>query len=59
MAGPPRIVAKVATAMGARTIAIDPVSGRAYLPAADYLPAAGSERPQAKPGSFRVLVVTP
>lgn len=59
MAGSPRMVAKVATAKGARTIAIDPVSGRAYLPAADYLPAVGSERPQAKPGSFRVLVISP
>jgi YVTN family beta-propeller protein len=59
MAGTPKVVAKVATAKSARTIALDPSTGRAYLPAADLLPAVGSERPQPKPGTFRVIVVAP
>ncbi|MEA3079270.1 MAG: hypothetical protein QOF05_678 [Sphingomonadales bacterium] len=59
MTGTPKVVAKVATAKSARTIALDPSTGRAYLPAADLLPAVGSERPQPKPGTFRVIVVAP
>jgi YVTN family beta-propeller protein len=59
MSGAPRVVAKVTTAKSARTIALDPSTGRAYLPAADLLPAVGKERPQPKPGSFRVIVVAP
>jgi hypothetical protein len=59
MSGTPRVVAKVATAKSVRTIALDPSTGRAYLPAADLLSAVGSERPQPKPGTFRVIVVAP
>jgi YVTN family beta-propeller protein len=59
MSGTPRVVAKVATAKSARTIALDPSTGRAYLPAADLLPPVGSERPQPRPGTFRVIVVAP
>jgi DNA-binding beta-propeller fold protein YncE len=59
MEGTPHVVAQVPTAKGARTIALDPVTGRAYLPAAEMLPPKGTERPQPKPGTFRVLVVAP
>jgi YVTN family beta-propeller protein len=59
VAGAPRVVARIQTARSARTIALDPVTGRSYLPAADLLPAVGSERPQPKPGTFRVIVVAP
>jgi DNA-binding beta-propeller fold protein YncE len=59
MSGTPKVVAKVATAKSARTLALDPSTGRAYLPAADLLPAVGSERPQPRPGTFRVIVVAP
>jgi YVTN family beta-propeller protein len=59
MSGTPKIVAKVATAKSARTIALDPSTGRAYLPAADLLLPVGSERPQPRPGTFRVIVVAP
>jgi YVTN family beta-propeller protein len=59
MAGTPRVVARIPTAKSARTIALDPSTGRAYLPAADPLPAVGSARPQPKPGTFRVIVVAP
>jgi YVTN family beta-propeller protein len=55
----PHVVATVATAKSARTIALDPSTGRAYLPATDLQPAVGSERPKAVPGTFRILVVAP
>jgi len=55
----PRVIETVVTAKSARTIALDPSTGRAYLPAADLLPAVGNERPKAIPGSFRIIVVAP
>jgi DNA-binding beta-propeller fold protein YncE len=51
------VVDTVATAVGARTGAVDARTGRIYLPTASFAPAAGSERPQAKPGTFEVLVL--
>ena len=57
--GTPRVLQTLATAKGARTIAIDPSTGRAYLPSAQYLPAVGKDRPKMVPGSFRLLVVAP
>ena len=55
----PRVVATVPTAKSARTIALDPSTGPAYLPAADLQPPVGNERPKAVPGTFRILVVAP
>lgn len=55
----PQVVGQVATAVSARTIAVDPSTGRAYLPSASLSPAPAGERPKAVPGSFRVLVVAP
>jgi YVTN family beta-propeller protein len=55
----PVVVEQVPTAVSARTIAVDPASGRAYLPAATLAPAVGNERPKPVPGTFRVLVVAP
>ena len=55
----PHVVATVTTAKSARTIALDPSTGRAYLPAADLQPVVGTERPKAVPGTFRILVVAP
>lgn len=55
----PSVVATVKTARGARTIALDPATGRLYLPSAQYLPAVGTARPAMAPGSFRILVVAP
>jgi hypothetical protein len=48
----------VKTQVSARTIAIDPRTGRLYLPAAEFgpRPAAGG-RPPMVPGTFQVLVV--
>ena len=59
LASAPKVVATVPTAKSARTIALDPSTGRAYLPAADLLPPVGNERPKAVPGTFRILVVAP
>jgi DNA-binding beta-propeller fold protein YncE len=55
----PRVVTAIPTAKSARTIALDPSTGRAYLPAADFQPPVGNERPKAVPGTFRILVVAP
>ncbi len=55
----PSVVKTIQTAVSARTIAVDPLTGRAYLPAATLAPSTAGERPKAVPGSFRVLVVTP
>jgi len=55
----PVVIQKVPTAKSARTIALDTSTGRAYLPAADMLPPEPGQRPQAKPGTFRVLIVAP
>ena len=55
----PVVVETVPTAVSARTIAVDPSTGRAYLPSASLAPAAIGERPKPVPGSFRVLVVGP
>ena len=49
----------VPTARGARTITVDEKLHRAYLPAADLMPAVGNERPKPVPGTFRILVVAP
>ncbi len=55
-----RPLGKVATQMGAKTGAVDPKTGRIYLPAAEYAPpAAAGGRPQMKPGSVVALVIEP
>jgi len=53
--GHPVVLRKIPTAIGARTGALDPVSGDLYLPAADY--SIGLTGISQKPGTFRVLVV--
>ncbi|HLK24500.1 MAG TPA: hypothetical protein VKT30_07570 [Caulobacteraceae bacterium] len=46
------------TQIGARTGAVDPSSGRVYLPSAEYiLPVPAGQRPTPKPGTFHVLVM--
>lgn len=51
-------VTTVKTAVGARTQALDPKTGRVYLPRADYKAAADGKRTRV-PGTFEVLVVSP
>lgn len=59
------VIETIATAAGARTLTLDPVSRRLYLPTAEYeaaQPAAsGGERrrPAMKAGSFKIVVVGP
>ncbi len=58
------VIQTLATAKGARTMALDPVAHRLYLPTASFGPiaqAAGGAhpRPPILPGSFVVLVVAP
>jgi len=55
----PAVVGQIPTAVSARTIALDPTTGRAYLPSAKLAPPVGNERPKPVPGTFRVLVVAP
>ena len=52
-----KIVQTLKTQPSARTIAFDPRTGRIYLPAARFGPAAAGERPPMLPGSFEVLVI--
>ena len=53
------IVQTVKTALGARTMGVDPTTHRIYLPTAEYeAPKPGSSgRPTVKPGTFMILVV--
>jgi DNA-binding beta-propeller fold protein YncE len=55
----PSVIGVIPTGVSARTIALDPSTGRAYLPSATLAPPVGGERPKPNPGSFRVIVVAP
>jgi DNA-binding beta-propeller fold protein YncE len=55
--GKATVVDTVPTQISARTIALDERTGRLYLPAAKYAPAAAGGRPTVTPGTFEVLVV--
>jgi DNA-binding beta-propeller fold protein YncE len=58
--GGARVVRSIPTERGARTAALDPDTGAIYLPTADLTPAvAPGGKPQPKPGTFHILVVTP
>jgi DNA-binding beta-propeller fold protein YncE len=54
-------VQTVTTAPGARTMAINPVTGAIFMPSADFAPAPADQprqRPKMLPGTFKVIVVT-
>lgn len=58
--GAARVVGRVPTEAGARTGTLDPETGRIYLPTAALSPpTTPGGRPQAKPGSFHILVLAP
>jgi hypothetical protein len=52
-----QVVEHVRTEPGARTGAVDPKSGKVYLPTATYTLAGG--HPMVTPGTFKILVVSP
>ena len=52
------VVTTVRTTVGARTAALDPATGRLFLPAAEYQKDAEGRRTRV-PGTFQVLVVAP
>lgn len=54
------VLQTVKTQAGARTGAVDPKTGKVYLPVAKMAPpASGKGRPTATPGSFELMVVSP
>jgi YVTN family beta-propeller protein len=54
----PHAIARIATETSARTGAVDPATGRVYLPAARFGPAAApGQRPLMVPGSFEILII--
>jgi YVTN family beta-propeller protein len=53
------VVQTVTTAPGARTGALDPKTGRLYLPTAKFLPTQPGQKKAMVPGSFEVVVVAP
>ena len=59
LSGTPTVIDRIATAKGSRTAALDPSTGRIYLPSADFAPPVGQDRPKMIPGTFRVLVLEP
>jgi DNA-binding beta-propeller fold protein YncE len=46
------------TASGARTMGLNPLTHEIYLPTAEMLAASPAQRPQPKPGTFKILVVS-
>jgi DNA-binding beta-propeller fold protein YncE len=51
------VVQMVKTAASARTMGVDEITHKSYLPAAEMLPAAGNARPQPKPDTFMIIEV--
>ena len=47
----------VTTAVGAKTMDVDPERHKIYLPTAEFEEAKAGARPAAKPGTFMILVV--
>ncbi|WP_421930864.1 hypothetical protein [Phenylobacterium sp.] len=55
--GDARLVDTVPTQKGARTLTLDPASGRVFLPTAQYVAGVGGGRPTVAPGTFELLIV--
>lgn len=58
-AGHPRVIQTLRTQIGTRTGAVDPATGRVYLPSADFKPAVHGPWPDVVPGTMRYLIVSP
>lgn len=58
--GAVRTLGRIATAVSAKTAALDPRTGKIYLPSAQlFPPEPGAKRGKPKPGTFEVLVISP
>ena len=57
--GKPAVIQVLKTEPNNRTLAVDPRSGRVYLPVAQLAPPAPGQRPAPVAGTFHVLVVGP
>jgi DNA-binding beta-propeller fold protein YncE len=57
-AGQFQVEQTVKTAEGARTMGLDPSAHQIFLPTAEMLPAVPGHRPQPKPGTFEIIVVS-
>lgn len=55
----PVVAQVVTTKPGARTAALDPATGRLYLPTADFAPASPGTRPAVIDDSFKLVIVGP
>lgn len=55
--GDARLVDTVPTQKGARTLTLDPATGRVFLPTAQYVAGVGGGRPTVAPGTFELLIV--
>ena len=53
------VVQTVQTPKGARTMGVDTANHTLYLPTADLEPQQGQGRPRPKPGTFKIVVVSP
>jgi hypothetical protein len=51
------VVQTVTTAVGAKTMDVDPATHKIYLPTAEFEEAKAGARPAAKPGTFMIVVV--
>ena len=52
------IVQTVKTGPGSRTMGLDPMTHTIYLPGAEFEPAVAGARPKAKPGTFKLIVIS-
>ncbi|HEX3626711.1 MAG TPA: YncE family protein [Verrucomicrobiae bacterium] len=53
------VIQTVQTLKGARTMGVDSTTRNLYLPTADLEPSKGQGRPRPKPGTFKIVVVSP
>ncbi len=54
-----KVIQTLKTKLGVRTGAVNPLTGRVYLPSADFLPARKGEWPDVAPGTVKILIVSP
>jgi DNA-binding beta-propeller fold protein YncE len=57
--GDATLLETIPTRSGGRTIALDPITGDAFIPTATYAPAVEGHRSVMNPGSFELLVIAP